>query len=46
MGTCNCKTPWDELNEVIEAHRGQESALIEVLHKAQEIMGYLPRDLQ
>jgi NADH-quinone oxidoreductase E subunit len=46
MGTCNCKTAWDELNEVIEAHRGQESALIEVLHKAQEIMGYLPRDVQ
>lgn len=46
MGTCNCKTAWDELNEVIEAYRGQESALIEVLHKAQEIMGYLPRDVQ
>ena len=46
MGTCNCKTAWDELNEVIEAYRGQESALIEVLHRAQEIMGYLPRDVQ
>lgn len=46
MGRCNCKTASDELNEVIEQYRGQESALIEVLHKAQEIMGYLPRDVQ
>ena len=46
MGKCNCKTARDELSEVLEAYRGQESALIEVLHKAQEIMGYLPRDVQ
>ncbi len=35
-----------ELMQVIAEHRGQEGALIPVLHKAQEIYGYLPIEVQ
>ena len=35
-----------ELLEVIAAHKGQEGATIPVLHKAQEIYGYLPIEVQ
>ena len=50
MGTCQCENnweeKWEELNKIIDAYRGQESALIEVLHQAQELIGYLPRQVQ
>ncbi len=46
MGTTNGTIDWEGLNQVIDAHRGQESALIEVLHRAQEMVGYLPREVQ
>lgn len=36
----------EELKKVIEAHKGQEGAAIPVLHKAQEIYGYLPLEVQ
>ena len=35
-----------ELMAVIEEHKGQEGATIPVLHKAQEIYGYLPIEVQ
>ena len=35
-----------ELLEVIAAHKGQAGATIPVLHKAQEIYGYLPIEVQ
>ncbi len=37
---------WEELNKIIDAYRGQDSALIEVLHQAQELVGYLPVKVQ
>jgi bidirectional [NiFe] hydrogenase diaphorase subunit len=33
------------LEKVLKEHNFQESALLEILHKAQEIYGYLSRDL-
>ena len=41
-------TPEQEkmLKDVIAEHKGQEGALIPVLHKAQEIYGYLPIEVQ
>jgi NADH:ubiquinone oxidoreductase subunit E len=36
----------NELNEVIEKHKNMEGALIMILHRAQEIYGYLPEDVQ
>jgi bidirectional [NiFe] hydrogenase diaphorase subunit len=33
------------LEKVMKAHNFQESALLEILHKAQEIYGYLGKDL-
>lgn len=35
-----------ELMAVIEEHKGQEGAAIPVLHKAQDIYGYLPIEVQ
>lgn len=35
-----------ELAKVIEEYKDMEGALIMVLHKAQEIFGYLPEDVQ
>lgn len=35
-----------QLDDLIKSYQGQPSALIEVLHKAQEIVGYLPREVQ
>lgn len=43
---CKCESKWEELYKIIDAHRGQESALIEVLHQAQELIGYLPQQVQ
>ena len=36
----------DALKAVIEEHKGQDGATIPVLHKAQEIYGYLPIEVQ
>src|SRR4030067_2413818 len=33
------------LEKVMKEHKHQESALLEILHKAQEIYGYLAKDL-
>lgn len=35
-----------KLMEVIAAHKGEQGAVIPVLHKAQEIYGYLPIEVQ
>ncbi|MBQ3023521.1 MAG: NAD(P)H-dependent oxidoreductase subunit E [Clostridia bacterium] len=36
----------EQLKSVIAQHKGQEGALIPVLHQAQEIYGYLPIEVQ
>jgi bidirectional [NiFe] hydrogenase diaphorase subunit len=33
------------LEKTLKEHKHQESALLEILHKAQEIYGYLDKDL-
>lgn len=43
---CLCAELWDKLDAVIAANKGQSSALIQVLHWAQENIGYLPREVQ
>jgi len=40
------KKMYDELGAYIESLETTKGALIEILHKAQEIFGYLPRDVQ
>jgi NADP-reducing hydrogenase subunit HndA len=37
---------YEKLKEIIEAYRGKPGALIPVLHKAQQVFGYLPKDVQ
>ncbi|MGI6557572.1 MAG: NAD(P)H-dependent oxidoreductase subunit E [Limnochordia bacterium] len=37
---------WPELERIIQEHRGDRSALIQVLHRCQELVGYLPREVQ
>jgi len=43
---CKCEEIWNQLEGIIAAHRGQPSALIEVLHQAQDLIGYLPKPVQ
>ena len=47
---CNCKEEnaklFEELDEVIAQHKQDKGALIPILHKAQEIFGYLPYEVQ
>lgn len=40
------KEKYDELNAFIESLETTKGALIEILHKAQHVFGYLPRDVQ
>ncbi|SHE33185.1 NADH-quinone oxidoreductase subunit NuoE [Alkalibacter saccharofermentans] len=40
------KEQYDELEQFIEAIPDKKDALISVLHKAQQIFGYLPREVQ
>lgn len=37
---------FDELDKVIALHKSLEGALIMILHKAQQIFGYLPEEVQ
>lgn len=37
---------FQELNRMISGHQGKPGALILVLHKAQNLFGYLPREVQ
>lgn len=48
---CECsadtkKQKFDEILNIIDLYKGKEGSLIQVLHLAQEIYGYLPLDLQ
>src|SRR5690554_3270768 len=36
----------EQLQEIIEKHKGEKGALIPVLHEAQEVYGYLPLEVQ
>ncbi|MFW6035078.1 MAG: NAD(P)H-dependent oxidoreductase subunit E [Halothermotrichaceae bacterium] len=36
----------EKLEEIIKENRGQEEALIEVLHQAQELIGFIPKAVQ
>jgi NADH-quinone oxidoreductase subunit E/NADP-reducing hydrogenase subunit HndA len=40
------KEKYDELGSFIDSLETTKGALIEILHKAQDIFGYLPRDVQ
>ncbi len=49
--TCNCGTETDQekyarIAEVIEEYKDREGCLIQILHMAQGIYGYLPLELQ
>ncbi|MCK4257879.1 MAG: NAD(P)H-dependent oxidoreductase subunit E [Halanaerobiales bacterium] len=50
MSTVLSPVNWEEVNPkldvLIEEYRGDKSALIEVLHKAQEVVGFLPVEVQ
>jgi len=48
---CNCAEAQEEelyrkLQEIIEEHKGKPKELIMVLHKAQNLFGYLPQKVQ
>jgi NADH:ubiquinone oxidoreductase subunit E len=55
--TCECeakaqqaavaeKERYEKLDKIIEAHKGQKGVLIQVLHQAQELFGWLPEKVQ
>lgn len=51
MGQCECKNETDQekyqrIAEVIEEYKEREGSLIQILHLAQGIYGYLPIELQ
>ncbi|MCL6591479.1 MAG: NAD(P)H-dependent oxidoreductase subunit E [Firmicutes bacterium] len=51
MGQCECKKETDQekyqrIAAVIEEYKGKEGSLIQILHLAQGIYGYLPLELQ
>ena len=43
---CECLEALRDVDSVIEKHAGDPGALIQVLHYAQERLGYVPRDVQ
>jgi NADH:ubiquinone oxidoreductase subunit E len=48
---CNCSTEdekqkYDEIANIIDLYKDKEGSLIQILHLAQEIYGYLPLELQ
>jgi len=43
---CECLEAYRDIDRVIEAHKGDPGALIQVLHYVQERLGYVPRDVQ
>lgn len=49
-GTCTCcqqnNQKFAEIANVIDLYKGKEGSLIQILHLAQEIYGYLPLELQ
>ncbi|NLB81008.1 MAG: NAD(P)H-dependent oxidoreductase subunit E [Clostridiaceae bacterium] len=43
---CSDNEKFDEIANVIDLYKGKEGSLIQILHLAQEIYGYLPLELQ
>ncbi len=45
---CKCEEQkkYDEIKNIIDLYKGKEGCLIQVLHAAQRIYGYLPSELQ
>lgn len=49
---CNCKETMEQdpryikLEEILAHYQGVEGSLIQVLHEAQEVFGYLPNEVQ
>ncbi|MCR6544329.1 NADH-quinone oxidoreductase subunit NuoE [Dehalobacterium formicoaceticum] len=48
MTECCQQQSWsmEEVEQILDAYQGQSSALIEVLHQVQHVVGYLPREIQ
>ncbi len=44
--TCECAEAYRDIEKVLDKHAGDPGALIQVLHYAQERLGYVPRDIQ
>lgn len=50
-GNCSCHSKFDpqiieQVDKLIEPFRGQPGSLIQVLHRAQNLVGYLPKEVQ
>jgi len=43
---CECLEAYNDIEKVIEKHIGDPGSLIQVLHYAQERLGYVPKDVQ
>ncbi len=43
---CECQEAYADIDRVIAENRGDPGALIQVLHYAQERLGYVPKDVQ
>ncbi len=43
---CECRKAYEDIDRMAEEHRNDPGALIQVLHYAQERLGYVPRDVQ
>jgi len=50
MAVLEKKNDWEdktkEIDEILKKYKNDASSLIEVLHKVQNLVGYLPKDLQ
>ncbi|MDD2481503.1 MAG: NADH-quinone oxidoreductase subunit NuoE [Lutispora sp.] len=46
MNELEMKEKMEKLDKIIENHRGQQGALMPVLHETQELFGYLPEEAQ
>jgi NADH-quinone oxidoreductase E subunit len=45
-GPGKCDDKYAIIDRVLEKHKGQEGALIPILHQVQQELGYLPEDVQ
>lgn len=43
---CECLAAYLDIDKVIDQHKGDPGSLIQVLHYAQERLGFVPRDVQ
>ncbi len=45
---CQCSTGinYDLIDRIIEKYQGQEGSLIPILHEVQQVVGYLPEEVQ